>query len=104
MSGARSLQKLFVVGNQIAVLPDMFSHWTALVELNLSSNKLNTLPPSLCTLPALLHLNLSWNSLRFLPDEVRGLTHPLRRQSRLPDTLLSPRFCRSWATSGPSPT
>lgn len=70
MGGCKSLQWLYVRGNQLLTLPVTLGALTNLRGLNAAENRLNELPSSMGLLVELIDCNLSYNNLTYLPVEL----------------------------------
>ena len=66
----RSMDELYLDGNQISEFPSLLGNWSYLDKLDLSNNKLTSLPGNIYELQRLRYLNLSNNRLMELPKEI----------------------------------
>lgn len=69
----KSLQILYLQGNDLVKIPESIGNLTQLSELNLSYNEIKTLPKSIGNLISIQTFKLKGNQLEFLPDSVGNL-------------------------------
>lgn len=62
-----NLQRLYLQGNMLSVLPNVFGRLKGLIELDLSRNHFSDFPEVLSTVTQLVTLKFSYNRLTALP-------------------------------------